>query len=90
MKDLVNSVKVAYQAIGQVSYKIQEDEKPSLQGRRSLYIVKDIKEGEQLSHENVRSIRPGYGLNPSMLDLYWEESSKNIDASSALNLDMII
>ena len=91
MKDLVNSVKVAYQAIGQVSYEIQEDEKPSLQGRRSLYIVKDIKEGEQLSHENVRSIRPGYGLNPSMLDfVIGKKVNKNIDAGSALNLNMII
>lgn len=90
MKSLVESVKIAHQAIGKVNYQIQDDEKPSLQGRRSLYVVKDIKKGEIFTDQNVRSIRPGFGLNPAMLNfVLGKKANFDIETGSALDLNMI-
>lgn len=64
MKTLVQETRQAWQALGQVFYGSTETEKASMKFRRSLYITEDIKSGERLTPENIRSIRPGYGLHP--------------------------
>lgn len=69
MKQLVEECHNAHKALGKVNYELSESEKNSLKFRRSLYIVKDIKIGEKFTDENIRSIRPGYGLHPR----YYEE-----------------
>lgn len=64
MKQLVEECNKAYKALGTMTYELSESEKNSLKFRRSLYIAKDIKKGEIFTSENIRSIRPGYGLHP--------------------------
>lgn len=64
MKQLVEECKNAYLALGKVNYELSESEKKSLKFRRSLYVAKDIKQGDSLSPENIRCVRPGYGLHP--------------------------
>ena len=54
----------AWQALGEVNYGPTAAERPSLQFRRSLYVVEDVQAGELLTARNVRAIRPGLGLPP--------------------------
>lgn len=66
---MVKDVRQAEKAIGQVSYGVTEQEKSSMVFRRSIFSVKDIEPGEILTEENIRVIRPGYGMAPK----YYEE-----------------
>jgi N-acetylneuraminate synthase len=68
MKELVEETKRAWQSLGEVFVGPTEAEKSSITFRRSLYIVKDLKEGDILTKENVRVIRPGLGLPPKHLN----------------------
>jgi N-acetylneuraminate synthase len=64
---LVQNCRDAHAAIGQVSYDLAGAERGSTVFRRSVYAVADIAEGEAFTAENVRSIRPGYGMPPAEL-----------------------
>ena len=68
MKELVEETERAWQSLGKVFVGPTEAERPSIAFRRSLYIVKDLKSGDVLTKENVRAIRPGFGLTPKHLD----------------------
>ncbi len=68
MAQLVVETERAWQALGGVSYGPTETEKKSLQFRRSLYVVQDLKAGDVLTRENVRAIRPGLGLPTKYLE----------------------
>jgi N-acetylneuraminate synthase len=76
MAQLVVETERACQALGQVSYGPTEAEKKSIQFRRSLYIVQDLKVGAVLTRENVRAIRPGLGLPTKYLDVILGKSVK--------------
>ena len=69
MSQLVLETERAWQALGKVSYGTTEAEKKSIVFRRSLYIVKDLKEGDVLTKDNVRAIRPGLGLPTKYLEV---------------------
>lgn len=63
-KQMVDSIRDVEKAIGKVNYQLTPKVEKSKVFARSLFIVKDVKEGETITEENVRSIRPGYGLHP--------------------------
>jgi pseudaminic acid synthase len=67
-KSMVDTVRTVEKALGEVSYGAGKKESESRAYRRSLFVVKDVKAGELLTSENVRSIRPGYGLPPKYID----------------------
>ena len=69
MRALVIETKRAWQALGKISYGPTEKEKKSLIFRRSLYIVRDMKRGDSFTRENLRAIRPGFGLPPKYYDI---------------------
>ena len=62
--EMVKAVRIAEKMMGKVDYEMTEKKKKSRQFSRSLFIVKDVKEGEEITRENVRSIRPGFGIHP--------------------------
>jgi pseudaminic acid synthase len=66
-EQLVKDCNAAWRALGSISYLRSEAEKGSLAFRRSLYVVVPISRGEVLTRENIRSIRPGFGLAPRHL-----------------------
>jgi pseudaminic acid synthase len=66
---LVKETEAAWKSLGKVSIGPTKEEEKSLQFRRSIYISKDIKAGEVLTKENIRVIRPGFGLDPKYYDL---------------------
>ncbi len=68
MAQLVTETGRAWQALGGVSYGPTAAEAKSLQFRRSLYVVQDLKAGEALTLQNTRAIRPGLGLPPKYLE----------------------
>jgi pseudaminic acid synthase len=68
MAQLVVETERAWQALGHVCYGSSEAEKASIQFRRSLYVVKDLKAGDVFTRENVRAIRPGLGLPTKYLE----------------------
>lgn len=63
-KIMVDEIRKAEKALGKVDYELSEKMKKSREFSRSLFIVKDVCAGEKITGENVKSIRPGYGLHP--------------------------
>lgn len=90
MAQLVRECNTAYEAFGEVSYEVQEQEKKSVVFRRSLYIVEDMKAGEVLTEKNMRSIRPGLGLSPKYYeDLLGKKIRKSVSKGTAISWDLL-
>jgi pseudaminic acid synthase len=64
---MVKAVREAEKAIGKVDYHLTEKQIKGKDFSRSLYVVKDLKKGDVITDENVKSIRPGFGLHPQFL-----------------------
>lgn len=67
--EMTRQIRNMEKALGKATFKLTEKQEKSREGSRSLYVVKDIKEGETLTEENIRSIRPGFGMHT----MYYEE-----------------
>ncbi len=90
LKTLVQDTKSAWLAIGKVHYGPAGDEKKSLIGRRSLYVVKDMKKGEVFTPENIRSIRPSLGLPPKHYEeILGKKIAKDAKKGTALTWNLI-
>ncbi len=90
LKQLVIETERAAHSLGKISYGPTEAEKKSLQYRRSLYITKDLKAGDSLSEDNVRSIRPGNGLSPKYYDeMIGRSVCQSIPAGTPLQQDIL-
>lgn len=89
-KLLVESVRDAEKAIGKVDYELTDKKLKSREFSRSLFVVKDIKEGELFTEENIRSIRPGYGLKPQYIkSVIGKKARINIQKGTPASWDII-
>ena len=89
-KAMVDDIRTVEKALGKVSYEITEKQKENRVFRRSLFVVKDIKKGESLSNENVRSIRPGHGMHTRYLEqILGKKVVKDIKRGTPLSADMV-
>lgn len=90
LKSLVVETRRAWESLGKVTYDPTEKERNSLLFKRSIYVVADIAEGEVLTEENIRSIRPSLGLDPQ----YWDDvigkrAVKSMTRGTPLSKDMV-
>jgi len=67
LKRLVEDCRAAWESLGSIDYGRVESEEANKDLRRSLYVVSDVRRGDRLTSENIRSIRPGFGLPPKHL-----------------------
>ncbi|MBN1472357.1 MAG: pseudaminic acid synthase [Syntrophaceae bacterium] len=89
-KAMAEAIRTAEKAIGKVNYGVMEKEAVSRVYRRSLFVVKDVKVGEIFTTDNIRSIRPGYGLSPKYIPVILGKKAKLfIEAGSPLRWDMV-
>jgi N-acetylneuraminate synthase len=68
LQDLCRDCRTAWEALGKVDYSQKSSEEGNAQFRRSLYVVADVKAGDVITSDNLKSIRPGYGLAPRYYD----------------------
>ena len=88
--EMVNAVRKAEEMMGVVDYKMTEKKKKSRQFSRSLFIVKDVKSGEKITNENVRSIRPGFGMHPKHFsNIIGKKINKDADKGTPLSFNLI-
>lgn len=87
---MVKDIRQAERAIGTVKYGVSKQEESNIVFRRSIFCVQDIKEGEKLTEENVRVIRPGYGLEPKYYpQVLGQRALRDIKRGTPLRLEWI-
>jgi N-acetylneuraminate synthase len=90
-KAMVDAVRIAEKALGEVHFGLSGKEEASRAFRRSLFVVEDVKQGEVFTAENVRSIRPGNGLHTRHLkDVLGRSAAQGIKRGTPLSWDFVV
>ena len=85
--EMVSAVRKAEQMIGKVDYEMTEKKKKSRQFSRSLFVVKDVKAGDKITKDNVKSIRPGYGMHPKYYNkVMGNQFNRDVSAGEPLDI----
>ena len=89
-KEMVAAIRVAQSALGDADYGATPSEEASRVFRRSLFVVADVQAGEVFTAENVRSIRPGYGLHTRHLDeVLGQRAARDVDRGTPLSWELV-
>lgn len=87
---MVTEVRLAEQAIGQVTYELDPLVLPEREFGRSLYVAKDVKAGDIITVSNVRSVRPIFGLHPKFLSkILGKKFAKDVEKGERMSLDLV-
>lgn len=91
LKNLVEETERAWRSLGEVFYGPTNSEKNSLKFRRSLYIAKDMDIGDELNSENLKVIRPGYGLDPEFKEILIGKKVKmKVDKGTPMSWELVL
>ena len=86
--EMIQAVRDTEKLQGVVDYEMDEKKKKGRRFSRSLYISKDIKKGDIFTNENIRSVRPGYGVHPKYINkILGQQASQNFELGDSLNLE---
>lgn len=89
-KNMVTSIRNIEKALGKVTYELTDKQKKSREHSRSLFVVKDIEKGELLTEDNIKSIRPGFGLHPRYYESVLGKKAENfIERGTPLKWEII-
>jgi len=87
---MVKNVRLVEEALGKVDYAISPNSKKNMLARRSLYISQDIKKGELISEQHIKSVRPSYGLHPKYYEaIIGSKALKDLDKGDRLELEFL-
>ena len=85
--DMVKAVREAEKAIGVVDYHLTEKQQKGRDFCRSLYVVKDIKAGEVITEENIKSKRPGFSLHPKYFpQVIGKRANRDLEIGARIDL----
>ena len=85
---MVKDIRAAESSLGNVSFELTERQEKSRQTGRSLYVSKDIKAGEAITRENIRCVRPGFGLHPRHYnEVLGKHALRDLEFGSRLRLE---
>jgi len=91
LQDLCINVNTVWNSLGKIDYGIKSSEQENVKFRRSLYFVKDVKKGDVITEEYVKSIRPGYGLPPKYYnDIVGKIAKKDFNKGSKVEFTSIL
>ena len=89
-KQMVDSIRNVEKALGKVSYELSDKMKANREFSRSLFVVMDMKKDEVITEENVRSIRPGFGLHPKYLkEILGKKVNKDLKKGTPFELKFV-
>lgn len=87
---MVKDIRMAEAAIGSVLYELTDKMKLGRDFCRSLYVSEDMKAGEIVTEQNVRSVRPGFGLHPKYLkDILGKRINQNLEKGTRFTLEFV-
>ena len=90
LKTLVEDSRAAFDAIGDIDYTLKSSEKGNIQFRRSIYFVSDLCEGDIITKDDIRSVRPGFGVPPKMFKfLLGRKMTANVKKNTPVHLELI-
>lgn len=89
-KQMVDSIRNVEKALGKVSYELSDKMKANREFSRSLFVVEDMKKGEIITKDTVRSIRPGFGLHPKYLkEILGKKVNQDLVKGTPFSLDFL-
>lgn len=90
-KEMVSNIRIVETALGKVSYELTSKQEKSREHSRSLFVVEDIKKGDCLTENNIRSIRPGFGMQPKYYEeILGKKVNQTLKKGTPLNWEYII
>lgn len=90
LMELCSASHTAWQALGKINYERTEAEKGNVKFRHSLYFVRSLQEGNIITENDIRSVRPGFGLPPKYYDkLIGSQVTQPVEENSPVTLESV-